>query len=232
MSDGRARSYDHEPIWARLASEGAEGWDDRCGSCRDQGSYRAVDAFLASGLAPPPGSSALDVGCGGGQVLERLVARGYRAQGFDYSESAVTVARRNLARWQVHADVRVGDAVVLDFVDDESIDLVVDNHVLHCLVEPTDRHGMLSRCAAVLRAGGVLFSETMSREGDFDPARFDVDPTTGISGNRRRIWTSAASLDGELRRAGFTIAHAETCPPTPEDGAVGDLLIRWCVKRA
>lgn len=68
-----------------------------------------------------------------------------------------------------------------------------------------DRARFLAECARVLRPGGVLFSETMSREGELDLEKLSVDPATFVSRHGNRYWTTRDELDGELARAGFEV---------------------------
>ena len=56
-----------------------------------------------------------------------------------------------------------------------SCDLAVDNHVLHCII-CDDRARFLLEVARVLRPGGLLFSESMSREGPVDFEQLGFDP--------------------------------------------------------
>lgn len=103
-----------------------------------------------------------------------------------------------------------------------AFNLAIDNHVLHCLIGD-DRDRFLREVARVLRPGGVLFSDTMSREGAFDPARMGCDPATFVSVRGNRYWTSERELDEALAAAGFDIlARDARC----EEPGEGDGLIR------
>jgi SAM-dependent methyltransferase len=96
----------------------------------------------------------LDVGCGGGWLLERLARRGVapgRLHGVDMLEARVSAARRRLP----DADVRKADARDLPFSDDE-FGLVT---ILTCLSSMPDRESVrlaLAESARVLAPGGLL----------------------------------------------------------------------------
>jgi len=146
-------------------------------------------------------------------VTRRLASRGYDVIGVDFSPTAIELAR---AQSIEHAAFEVGDCLALAFADG-AFDLAIDNHVLHCLLGH-DRARFLAETARVLRPGGLLFSETMSREGDLDPAALNIDPATFISRNGNRYWTTRAELDGELARAGFEISFRADEQAGPGEG--------------
>jgi 2-polyprenyl-3-methyl-5-hydroxy-6-metoxy-1,4-benzoquinol methylase len=212
--DAQRVYYDHEPAYKAIAQAGGTGWDDLPGEqrhlCDDSeatDSYVALERFLASRWAPQPGTRAIDFGCGGGQASMRLAEYGYSVVGVDYSETAIELARQNADDADLDIDFVVADVLDLSDFDDDEFGLVVDNHCLHCLVEPADREAFLREATRVLHPGGIFFSETMTREGFFDPDKFDVDPETHISASGTRIWVSKIELDEELRGANFNIIH-------------------------
>jgi SAM-dependent methyltransferase len=210
--------YDHEPAYRTIAAQGGRGWDDLHPGQPDQGSYRSLDAFLAAEPAPPPGARALELGCGGGQAALRCARAGWTVTGVDFSETAIALARRNALDAGVDATFLVDDCLTLGVIETASVDLVIDNHALHCLARPADRAAFLRAARRVLRPDGRLWSETMSREGRFDPAAVNADPDTGIARNGTRIWIAAAALDRELASAGFRIVRREVTPPDAHTG--------------
>jgi SAM-dependent methyltransferase len=221
MVDPRRVYYDHEPMYKRIAASGGRGWDDRKPG-PDQGSYVTLEEFLASTPARP-GERALDLGCGGGQATILLARHGFTATGVEYSETAIELARKNAREAAVDATFLVGDCLTLAGVETASMDLVIDNHVLHCIVEPRDRAAFLASAKRVLRPGGRLFSDTMSGEGGFDLARFDADPATRIARNRTRIWVTRDELNRELTAAGLRVVR-QRVQPDPEPGNPSDIV--------
>ena len=217
--------YDHEAAYLAIAERGGTGWDDLPTlPAGPQDSYVALDAFLASPLAAP--GDALELGCGGGQASLRLAASGYRVTGVDFAPTAVALARENAKRASIEARFVEGDCLALAFPD-AAFDLVVDNHALHCILGD-DRARFLGEAARVLRPGGLLFTDTMSREGGLDPAKLPVDLATFRSHNNNRYWVGVAELDGELAAAGFTTVFAE---PRPVEPGHGTMLVRVVRKR-
>ena len=94
------------------------------------------------------------------------------------------------------------------------------------------KHGMFTRgflMALLLRyrPGGWLFSDTMSREGDFDPPKLGCDPITYISQRGNRYWISEADLRRELA-AEFEIVSLRR---VTNDPGIGDGLITLARRR-
>jgi|GEM_PF-2351610 len=219
--------YDHEPAYRAIERRGGRGWDDRADD-PDTDSYVGLDAFIAEYCAERTLAAVLDLGCGGGQAALRFSARADRVVGIDYSETAVALARSNAAGL-VHVHFEVGDVTRLDGVDGP-FDVIVDNHALHCLVDDDHRQGMLRGVAGLLAPRGLFFCETMSREGRFDPERFDVGPPGFVDAAKTRRWVSAAELDAELESAGLVIVERRQRAVPPGAPPSGDLL--WTVARA
>jgi SAM-dependent methyltransferase len=210
--------YDHERAYRMIAEAGGTGWDDLPTRAEPPSpdSYIAIDEFLASPHAIP--GDALDLGCGGGQASLKLAARGYRVVGIDFAPTAIELARRNAPALQF----MVGDCLALE-LPSAAFDLAVDNHVLHCIIGP-DRERFLREVARVLRPGGLLFSETMSREGTVDFDRLGFDAHTFMSRNHNRYLVGEAELDAELAVAGFEIIARQT--RVDDDPGIGHHLVR------
>lgn len=208
--DPRRIYYDHEPAYKKIAARRGRGWDDLTPT-EVQGSYDAFLRFLDSALMPAPGARVhvLDMGCGGGQVALMLAERGYTACGVDYSETAIDLAQRNAQAAGLTIHFSVGDCLGLDGFDDGAMDVVVDNHLLHCLIGPQDRLSFLRSAYRALKPGGILFSDTGSCEGDFDPLVVEADPETRVARNHTRCWVSQAELNRELQATGWQVTHQE-----------------------
>jgi SAM-dependent methyltransferase len=235
QKDARRVYYDHEPAYKAIEESGGKGWDDLPSSQRagfdppeEDDSYYALDRFLASSWAPPKDARAIEFGCGGGQATLRLAEAGYEAVGVDYSETAIELARQNAEKADLDCEFVVGDVTDLDQFDDDTFDLVVDNHCLHCLIEPADREAFLREATRLLRPGGVFFCETMTREGIFDADMLDVDPETYISSANTRIFVSKIELDEELRAANFNIIHTYSRHQEP---GVGFTFVNYALAR-
>lgn len=225
---GRRTYYDHESAYRRVLETGGIGWDDVCANPAGD-SYLALQAFLAwPGLDQLQGPAALELGCGGGQGAFLLAERGFSVTGVDYSPSAIQLARANAKRLGLPVEFREGDCLTLLGIVDRSMDLVVDNHVYHCIIGAHDRAAFLTCVARVMKPGGLFFSETMSCEGDFDPLVVHADPVTRISTAHTRFWVSVAELLEEYRAAGLEVLYAARRPATD---MTGDTLVTYATVR-
>ena len=127
-----------------------EYWDEQAGGwaafARTEGHDVAHARLNFPGflrLLPPPGRTALDVGCGEGRVGAELERRGYRVVGVDSSPRMVELARER------HEAV-VADATALPF-DDGAFDLAI---AYMSLMNMDDLEGALPEIARVLEPGG------------------------------------------------------------------------------
>ena len=97
--------------------------------------------------AARPGQRLLDVGCGTGEQLAAMAARGYEVAGLDGSAEMLAHARSA----NPGVDLRLGDVETLPF-EDRSFDVVLCVEVLRYLPEPGPA---LREMARVLRPGGL-----------------------------------------------------------------------------
>ena len=100
-------------------------------------------------LAPLPGESILDLGCGDGQLSALVAKRGAGVVGLDISETAVAAARKR------GIDARVMDARYLDFAP--SFDAVFSHASIHWMCD-ADR--VFAGAWHALKSGGRFVAET------------------------------------------------------------------------
>src|ERR1051326_3651748 len=106
--------------------------------------FRQLDAYRFEKLDYLPrlvdfggyaGRRVLEIGCGVGTDLARFARGGARVSGVDLSETAVDLARRNLAHLGLAGDLRVADGTKLPWPDG-SFDLVYCHGVLQYAADP------------------------------------------------------------------------------------------------
>ena len=155
--------------------------------------FRAVEKRIA---ASRPGFRVLDVGCGRGDNLRRLVRYGGEATGIEPNPERVEEAKAIAL-----AEVGVGEQIPQP---DESFDMVYISHVLH---HAHDVDRVLAEAHRVLAPGGCLFvietvddSPLMRLARALQPS-WDDDEVL----NRFRY----RDLEQAFARAGFTLRGGE-----------------------
>ncbi len=101
-------------------------------------------------LAPKAGERILDLGCGTGQLTEKIAESGAFVQGIDSSLSMIAKARANYSQ----LDFAVCDA--RDFQVDEPLDAVFSNAVLHWIKVPD---AVINCVKKALKPGGRFVAE-------------------------------------------------------------------------
>ncbi len=161
-------------------------------------------------LAPQPGESILDVGCGDGQLTARLAATGAIVTGVDASNPMVEAARAR----GIHADN--AQAEKLPYAD-AAFDAVFSNAALHWV---RDQEAMLAEVRRVLQPGGRFVAE-MGGHGNIAAIRVAFMAVLARLGHSEaedgvNYYPAPDAYRRRLERNGFTIERMEHFPrPTP-----------------
>jgi len=187
--------------------------------------YRRDAAFvheLAAGavdwLAAQPGERILDIGCGDGQLTERIAASGATIIGIDSSPAMVKAARARGVK------VDQGPAEKLPYPDC-IFEAVFSNAALHWV---RGQDEMLSQVHRVLRPGGRFVAE-MGGHGNIAAIRVAfaaVLSRHGFTdlGERGNYYPTSEGYGSRLERHGFTVEKIALFPrPTSlnESGMTG-----------
>ena len=191
----------------------------------DPQAYERNGAFvhgLASGvlewLNAEPGEYILDLGCGDGQLTQRIAATGALVLGVDASAHMVEAAReRGIEAEQANAEL-------LPF-HDGTFDAVFSNAALHWV---RNQDEMLAQVHRVLRTGGRFVAE-MGGHGNIAAIHVALRAVLGRHGYGDRedgvnYYPTAESYADRLERHGFTVEQIAIIPrPTKlaEDGMEG-----------
>lgn len=105
------------------------------------------------------GKQVLDVGCGAGTDLVRFARGGALVTGVDIAESAIELARQNVAQQGLDADLRVADGESLPFPDN-TFDFVFAHGVVQYTTNP---RALVRECHRVLRPGGEALFQVYNR---------------------------------------------------------------------
>ncbi len=175
-------------------------------------------ASLVDVLDPRPGERILDVGCGDGDMSERIAARGATVIGVDAAPDMLAAARAR------GIDARVMDGQELDF--EAEFDAIFSNAALHWMPRAD---GVLAGVRRALRPGGRLVAE-FGGHGNV-AAVLDAIITAldgrGIDGRAFMPWyfPTVEAYRGRLEAHGFRVAGIDLFPrPTPLPGEFGDWL--------
>lgn len=159
-SASRANIARQERFWTRRAAS----WDHGAGN--NPGLVKVVERVLAE-AAPTGSMTAVDLGCGSGQLTLRLAPLVASVIAVDVSPKMIDLLKENAAAQGV-ANVE-GRATPVEHLDlaPGSVDLVVSNYALHHLRDP-DKARAVAQAAGWLRPGGrlVLGDMMFGRGGD------------------------------------------------------------------
>jgi SAM-dependent methyltransferase len=123
------------------------------------GFFQELDAYRYEKLAYLPGivdfpasagKKVLEVGCGVGTDLVRFALAGAEVTGVELADTAIELARQNLAHHGLRGELYVMDGRALRFADD-SFDIVYAHGLLQYTAEP---QRVVSEIHRVLRPGG------------------------------------------------------------------------------
>jgi SAM-dependent methyltransferase len=110
--------------------------------------------------------SVLDVGCGTGEHVLDLAARGHDAWGIDLAPLAIEAARRKAAERQIQATFVVGDVFDLRSLG-RTFDTIIDSGLLH-IFTPEQRLRLVASLAEAIAPGGTYL---VLGYADDDPGR-------------------------------------------------------------
>ncbi len=168
----------------------------------DQLAHEVLGGFdLPGAIAAqmPPGCVAADLGCGTGQVVERMLPLAKEVIGVDGSARMLELARRRFSSDAARVSLRIGDLEHLPLRDGEA-DFIAINMVLHHLSSPL---AALEEARRVLRPGGRLVV------ADFD--RHENETMRVAYGDRWLGFTTEV-LTSALAKSGFTVCSVEKTP--------------------
>ncbi len=106
--------------------------------------------------------SVLDVGCGTGENLLFLAARGHEAWGIDFVPAAIERAKEKAKERGIDAHFLVGNALELEKLG-RQFDTVIDCGLFHTFADE-ERPAFVRELAEILRSGGLLYILCFSDE--------------------------------------------------------------------
>ena len=183
----------------------------------DPKAYEQNGAFvhgLAGGvlewLAAKPGESILDLGCGDGQLTQRIAATGAKVMGVDTSAAMVAAARA------LGVKAEEASAESLPFPD-RAFDAVFSNAALHWV---RDQDAMMAEVHRVLKPGGRFVAE-MGGHGNVAAILVALTAVLARHGypdieNGVNYYPTPEAYTRRLTRHGFRVEQIALIPrPTP-----------------
>jgi SAM-dependent methyltransferase len=177
---------------------------------RDAAFVPQLGSGVLEWLAPHAAENILDLGCGDGQLTERIAAAGANVTGIDASPKMVATARaRGVAAEE-------GSAESIPFTD-QSFDAVFSNAVLHWV---RGQDAMMAEVRRALRHGGRFVAE-MGGHGNIAAIRVAFAAVLArlghaTLGERGNYYPTPEAYARRLRSHGFTVARIILFPrPTP-----------------
>lgn len=202
----------HDEIYQKLRARGANGWNNE-----QSEDYAQMLAFVAPALPTSASESPLqllELGCGAGNFSALLAERGFSVTGVDISPTAIDWAISRAVERNVNATFRFDNVVQLSSVTENTFDVLVDSHCLHCIIG-NDRRQCLESAYRVLKPGGTLVVLTMCGEVTNPQMLLSFAPLskTVLHGGRpTRYIGSAKDITAELSDAGFLIDYVNVVP--------------------
>lgn len=145
----------------------------------------------------------LDFGCGGGSHIWYLAR-----EGFDGSKSAVRKVEEKLRKEKLQADVRVRDALELDY-EENFFDCVIDNATIYAN-QKNNILEMYQQVYRLLKKGGKLFSVSFTTETTGYGTGTEIEKNTfcgiterSLEGRRMTHFYTEEELRNILQQAGF-----------------------------
>ncbi len=197
----------HEDLYVRRRERGASGWDT------DAVTHENIEAIkhLLSKCDPQPAGAMLELGCGAGNLTSYFAQTGWKAHGLDISGTAITWARERAAALGLAMDFRIGNVLNLDIWPEDTFDLVLDGHCLHCIIGQ-DRVRFFQEARRVLRPAGKMLILTMAGDASRVPMGGCYDPETRcqlVDGISTRYFGEAGAISHEVENAGFVVDYQE-----------------------
>jgi SAM-dependent methyltransferase len=154
---------------------------------------RCTIVTATAGLSP--GAAVLEVGCGTGQLTERLASSGFRLTAIDIGASMIAAARQRLAGAEVSFQVTSFEDLA---AVDASFDLVISSAAFHWI----DPEVAFSKSARLLRPGGWLALLGTEEHYD-DPLGEALDVLWVTHGDTGGAWERRPSDPGAIAATGL-----------------------------
>jgi ubiquinone/menaquinone biosynthesis C-methylase UbiE len=159
-----------------------------------------VVEFVTATAGLGPGAAVLELGCGTGQLTERLARSGFRLTAIDIGASMIAAARRRLAGAEVSFQVTSFEDLT---AADTSFDLVISSAAFHWI----DPEVAWRKSARLLRPGGWL-ALLGTQENYDDPLGAALEVLWATHGDTGGAWQRRPSDPAAIAASGLFGAPA------------------------
>ncbi len=166
---------------------------------------------LLAQLDAKVGEKILDLGCGPGQLSEKIAANGVQVVGIDSDRAMIAQAKENYPQNNYpQISFQVADATNFKLL--EPVDAVFSNAALHWVTPPE----AAAHCIAqALKPGGRLVAE-FGGKGNVKTIVAALEQVSGRSGLNPWYFPSISEYSAILEQAGLEVVYAHLCDrPTP-----------------
>lgn len=191
-------------------------------TCWDANLYENKHSFvwqygesLIELLSPQKGESILDLGCGTGQLAQKIAISGAEVIGIDQAPSMIEQAQKN------YPDLKFTVADARNFEFSQPFDAIFSNAALHWVKEPKQ----VIKCIwQALKPGGRFIAE-FGGKGNVQAIVEALESTIQINQNPW-YFPSIAEYATLLEQQGFCVTYATLFErPTPLEGEAG--IANW-----
>lgn len=104
----------------------------------------------------------LDLGCGPGLYAGKLVEKGHKIIGIDFSENSIRYAIRQAQEKNLNIDYITMNYLEMDY--DEQFDLIILIYLDFCALLPSERDLLLGKIHKALKKGGVFICDVVNEK--------------------------------------------------------------------
>ncbi|MCE1247445.1 MAG: class I SAM-dependent methyltransferase [Firmicutes bacterium] len=156
-----------------------DNWDASLYSEKQRYQHYYGTELVSRLLAPEAGEAILDLGCGAGDITEKIRESGAVVTGMDYSPRMIEKAKQNYP----HIEFLVGDARNLPY--ESAFDAVFSSAALHWI---PDAGAVVKSVAKALKTGGRFVAKFSCRGSLAGVSDVITDTLKKISGNQELKW--------------------------------------------
>ena len=149
-----------DPLEQSKFDQLADDWWDPDGLARPLHDLNPARLKYVADRCSLPGSTVLDVGCGGGILAESMASCGARVTGIDIAPKVLAVAQSHLSVSGL--DVEYREATVEAFADESpaAFDVITCMELLEHVPDP---ESVVNAAARTVKPGGSVFFSTLNR---------------------------------------------------------------------